>query len=69
MTLEPVTLAGRHVRLEPLTQAHHGALCKIGLDPELWELIPYRVATRNDMAAYIQSALDLQAAGSALPFV
>jgi RimJ/RimL family protein N-acetyltransferase len=66
--LHPVTLEGRHVRLEPLAQTHHAALCAIGLDPELWELIPYRVATPEDMAAYIQTALDHQAAGSALPF-
>jgi RimJ/RimL family protein N-acetyltransferase len=43
-------------------------LCAIGLDPELWELIPYRVSTAEDMAAYIQSAVDAQDAGSALPF-
>ena len=68
MNLQPVTLAGRHVRLEPLTRAQHPALCAIGLDPELWELIPYRVVTPEDMAAYIQAALDAQAAGTALPF-
>jgi len=68
VNLQPVTLAGRHVRLEPLTQAHHRALCAIGLDPELWELIPYRVTTPEEMGAYIQSALDAHAAGTALPF-
>ncbi len=68
MSLAPVTLEGRHVRLEPLAQTHHTALCAIGLDPELWELIPYRVVTPEDMAAYIATALDHQAAGSALPF-
>jgi RimJ/RimL family protein N-acetyltransferase len=68
LILHPVTLAGRHVRLEPLAQTHHAALCAVGLDPELWDLIPYRVATPEDMAAYIQSALDAQAAGTALPF-
>ena len=68
MILTPVTLEGRHVRLDPLAHTHHAALCAIGLDPELWELIPYRVATPEDMAAYIQTALNQQAAGSALPF-
>jgi len=68
LALTPVTLEGRHVRLEPLAQAHHPALCAIGLDPELWELIPYRVTTPEDMAAYIRTALDHQAAGSARPF-
>lgn len=68
MIVQPTILAGRHVRLEPLTGAHHAALCAIGLDAEVWELIPYRVSTPEDMAAYIQAALDLQAAGTALPF-
>ena len=68
MILQQITLEGRYVRLEPLTQTHHAALCAVGLDPELWELIPYRVATPEDMAAYIQTALDAQAAGTALPF-
>lgn len=63
-----VTLEGRHVRLEPLAQTHHTALCAVGLDSELWELIPYRVTTPDEMTAYIQTALDAQAAGSALPF-
>ena len=56
------------MRLEPLARAHHAALCEIGLDPELWTLIPYRVTTPEEMAAYIQSALEAQATGSALPF-
>jgi RimJ/RimL family protein N-acetyltransferase len=65
---EPVTLEGRTVRLEPLGPTHHAALCAIGLDPELWELIPYRVTTPDEMVAYIQTALDAQKAGTALPF-
>ncbi|MBZ5673033.1 MAG: GNAT family N-acetyltransferase [Acidobacteriia bacterium] len=69
MNLTPVTLEGRHIRLEPLAQTHHAALCAVGLDPELWQLIPYRVVTPEDMANYIQTALNHQAAGSALPFV
>jgi N-acetyltransferase len=68
LRLASVTLEGRHVRLEPLTQAHHASLCAVGLDADLWELIPYRVVTPQEMAAYIQSALDAQTAGSALPF-
>ncbi len=68
MILEPTTLAGSHVRLEPLSRMHHAALCAIGLDPGLWEFTPYRVATPEDMAAYIQTALDHESAGSALPF-
>ena len=68
MNIQPVTLEGHTVRLEPLAHTHHAALCAIGLDPELWELIPYRVTTPDEMAAYIQTALDAQKAGTALPF-
>ena len=68
MKLEPVTLEGRSVRLEPLAVAHHPALCEVGLDPELWRLIPYRVSTAHEMRDYIGSALEAQAAGTAIPF-
>jgi N-acetyltransferase len=68
MALQPVTLEGQHVRLEPLTLAHHAALSEVGLDPELWQWIPYRAITADEMLGYIQTALDAQAAGVALPF-
>ena len=68
MRLEPITLEGRSVRLEPLTASHHAALCEVGLDPELWRLIPYRVSTADEMRDYIDSALAGQAAGTAIPF-
>jgi N-acetyltransferase len=63
-----VILEGAQVRLEPLTLEHHAALCEVGLDPELWQWIPYRATTPEEMQAYIQNALDAQAAGTAQPF-
>jgi RimJ/RimL family protein N-acetyltransferase len=68
MKIQPVVLEGQSVRLEPLTEAHHEALCRIGLDEELWRLIPYKATTPAEMASYIRTALQLQAAGTALPF-
>ena len=68
MNVEPVTLEGRHVRLEPLSLDHHADLCAVGLDEELWRWIPTRVRTPADMRAYIELALRSQAEGSALPF-
>jgi RimJ/RimL family protein N-acetyltransferase len=61
-------IEGHHVRLEPLQESHHAALCAVGLDPDLWELIPYRVTTPEEMSAYIERALKDQKAGTALPF-
>jgi RimJ/RimL family protein N-acetyltransferase len=68
MNVAPVSLEGTHVRLEPLTPAHHAAFCAIGLDDELWRLSPAAVRTPAEMAAYIATALAEQAAGRALPF-
>jgi RimJ/RimL family protein N-acetyltransferase len=69
MNLTPVTLQGRHVRLEPLALDHLDALCEVGLDEELWALIPVRAQTREGMQTYIEVALRLQESKSALPFV
>ena len=68
MNVQPVVLTGRHIRLEPLTLEHHDALCEIGLDDDLWRLIPAPVRTRDDMLSYIRTALQWQADETALPF-
>jgi N-acetyltransferase len=62
------TLEGARIRLEPLTEAHHSALCAVGLDAELWRWSPKPVQTAADMAAYIAVALAEGRAGRALPF-
>lgn len=56
------------MRLEPLSEAHLAGLCEIGLDPDLWALIPYRVTNAEEMALYIRSALRLQKTGHVLAF-
>jgi N-acetyltransferase len=68
MIVEPVTLEGRHARLEPLTKAHLAGLAEVGLDEELWRWIPTGVRTREEMAAYIETALSEQERGVSLPF-
>jgi N-acetyltransferase len=68
MTIAPVTLEVRHVRLEPLTQAHHADLSAVGLDQELWRWTLSPVCTPEEMAAYIETALEEQARGVSLPF-
>lgn len=68
MLVAPIVLEGTQVRLEPLAQSHHAELCAVGLAPELWRWIPTPVCTPEDLAAYIQTALDEQARGVALPF-
>ena len=39
--ITPLTLTGRFVRLEPLSEAHVPGLTAIGMDDEIWNLMPY----------------------------
>jgi N-acetyltransferase len=68
MNIEPVTLEGTHVRLEPLSLAHHEGLCEAGLDGDIWRWNPTPVRTSEDMRAYIEEALAGRERGSTLPF-
>jgi N-acetyltransferase len=68
MNIVPVVLEGPHVRLEPLSMAHVPHLCAVGLDPELWRWTPSSVTTPAEMQVYVQTALQMQSNGSALPF-
>jgi N-acetyltransferase len=68
MIVEPATLNGHHVRLEPLTKTHLAGLAQVGLDEELWRWIPTQVQTTEEMAAYIDTALEEQKRGVSLPF-
>jgi RimJ/RimL family protein N-acetyltransferase len=68
MLIEPVTLEGRHVRLEPLSLHHHEGLTEVGLEESIWRWNPMPVRNGEDMRAYIEEALALQERGLALPF-
>lgn len=68
MAVGPVTLEGQYVRLEPLSLDHHSALCKVGLDPDLWRWTTTSITTADQMRAYIETALDWELEGTALPF-
>jgi RimJ/RimL family protein N-acetyltransferase len=68
MLVEPVVLEGARVRLEPLTIEHLDALTEVGLDPELWRWTLTRLLTPEDMRRYVETALEEQRSGIALPF-
>ena len=48
--------------------AHHAGLVEAGLDEAIWRYMPQTMRTPEDMRAYIEAALEAQAAGAALPF-
>jgi RimJ/RimL family protein N-acetyltransferase len=66
---EPVTLYGRHVRLEPLHADHEADLQAAAGDGELWRLRVTSVPEPDQTAIYIANALMGQQDGTMLPFV
>jgi RimJ/RimL family protein N-acetyltransferase len=68
MFVEPITLEGNHVRLEPLSLNHLDGLCDVGLEPKLWRWTTSSIRTAEDMRIYVETALRSQAEGTALPF-
>ncbi len=68
MKVETVTLEGENVRLEPLSLEHLEELCKVGLDEDLWRWGLSMIRMREDMEAYIKSALRGYVQGRDLPF-
>jgi RimJ/RimL family protein N-acetyltransferase len=70
MNPQPVTLSGRHVRLEPLTPSHApDLLSALAIDPDIWRYMreepPDTVAR---MEAVIAARLAEQTAGTAVAF-
>ena len=68
MPIERVTLIGSHVRLEPLSLEHVDALAEVGLDPEIWRWIHPAPDSREAMKQWVETALQWQRDGTALPF-
>src|SRR5712671_7824424 len=68
ITVQPVTLEGRGIRLEPLSANHHDALEAAAADGKLWELWFTSVPEPGATKAYIDAALKGQTDGQMLPW-
>ncbi len=69
MNVEPLTLTGRIVRLEPLSEDHIPALAEVGLEERIWRYMRYgNMESVERMAAWVHELLELQARGTDLPF-
>lgn len=65
----PVTLTGRHVRLEPMTEAHIPGLTEIGRGQEFWDFMLYgRMDSEQDMRNWVLDIMGRGARGTDLPF-
>jgi N-acetyltransferase len=68
INVEPVTLGGRFVRLEPLATAHEAELWAVAQDPEIWQYMTAIVEQREDLRQVMRAAIDQTAAGSRVAF-
>jgi len=66
--LDPVTVAGHGIRLEPLAHDHHDGLAVAAADGRLWELWFTAVPEPAQTRAYIADALAGQEDGHMLPW-
>jgi len=66
--LQDTQLSGKHVRLVPLSMAHHDALIEAVKDGELWRHWYTFIPTPEKMADEISRRLNLHQQGSMLPF-
>ena len=69
LAAQPVTLTGRVVRLEPLSEAHVPDLAAVGQDDAIWTYMRYpAVRSQADMLAHVRVLLERQARGTDLAF-
>lgn len=67
--LNPITLEGELVKLIPMEASHKSGLLTAAADGKLWELWYTSVPSPKTIDTYVNTVLDEQKAGLALPFV
>jgi RimJ/RimL family protein N-acetyltransferase len=69
MDVGPVVLTGRHVRLEPLSEAHVVGLAEIGVGQDFWDFMLYgRMESVDDMRNWVRDIMARGEKGTDLPF-
>ena len=67
--ITPVTLQGKYVRLEPLSEAHTSGLAEIGIGQSFWDFMLYgNIQTEADMRNWVLDILSRAEKGTDLPF-
>src|SRR5512142_2395446 len=69
MDVQPVTLSGRFVRLEPLSEQHVPGLAAIGMEDEIWKYMLYGpIRSEEDIRNWVLDMLERASHGTDLPF-
>jgi RimJ/RimL family protein N-acetyltransferase len=67
-SLGPITLMGKHIRLEPMRAAHASALLDAGGAAEIWEWMPGRPLDAATMEGWLDKAIKAESLGREYPF-
>ena len=67
--LGPITLSGKHIRLEPMRPAHANALLEAGRAGEIWKWMPTKPLAVDAMDSWIEKAIKAESQGREYPFV
>lgn len=68
MKIEPVTLEGNFVRLEPLSMTHLRGLREVAFDESIWHWTSGVVPTEEGLKRYVETALSEKEKRLAVPF-
>ncbi|MFD2371483.1 GNAT family N-acetyltransferase [Brevibacillus sp. GCM10020057] len=68
LKIAPVTLQGKHVRLEPLRREHAEGLWEAGRYEEIWTYMTTQIKVPADARTFIEAAMKKEAEGTELPF-
>ena len=66
--VQPVTLQGRIVRLEPLSEAHLAGLAEVAFEPSIWRWTTSQPHDLGSLREWLDAALVGRAAGTDEPF-
>lgn len=67
--IQPVTLAGAHALLEPLSLEHLEGIQEAVKDGELWNLWFTSIPSPEKAEEYVKTALDMRENAGAMPFI
>lgn len=68
MQVGPVTLIGRHVRLEPLSPSHYERLVAIGAGQGIFRWFPYEIEAAENLTLYLHGCQAAMQAGTLIAF-
>ena len=68
-SLGPITLTGKHIRLEPMRQEHAAALLEAGRASQVWEWMPTRPVNPETIERWLEKAIEAESQGREYPFV